>query len=40
MECLAGPLIEGMVVSRRTLSSLVRQTAVNLCIRHRLENEG
>lgn len=37
---VAGPLVEGMVVSRRTLSVLVRQTAVNMCSRHRMENEG
>ena len=40
MESLAGPLQEGMVVSRRALSRLVRLTAANMCGRHRLENEG
>ena len=39
-DSLAGPLIDGMVVSRRTLSVLVRQTAMNMCSRHRMENEG
>ena len=39
-DLFAGPLIDGMVVSRRTLSALVRQTAVNMCTRHRMENEG
>ena len=39
-DCLAGPLIDGMVVSRRTLGVLVRQTAINMCSRHRMENEG
>ena len=39
-DSVAGPLVEGMVVSRRTLSILVRQTAVNMCSRHRMENEG
>lgn len=37
---MAGPLVDGMVVSRRVLSVLVRQTAVNMCGRHRMENEG
>ena len=36
---LAIPLVDGMVVSRRTLGALVRQTAVNICRRRRLENE-
>ena len=40
MESLAGPLMEGMVVSRRSLSRLVRLTAANMCGRHRLDNEG
>jgi hypothetical protein len=39
-ESLAGPLLEGMVVSRRALSRLVRLTAANMCGRHRLDNEG
>lgn len=37
---MAGPLVDGMVVSGRTLSVLVRQTAVNMCHRHRMENDG
>lgn len=36
---LATPLIDGMVVSRRALSSLVRQTALNMGRRKRLEND-
>ena len=28
---VAIPLVDGMVVSRRTLGSMVRQTAVNIC---------
>ncbi|XP_064621956.1 ral GTPase-activating protein subunit beta-like isoform X2 [Lineus longissimus] len=36
---MAGPLVDGMVVSRRTLGALVRQTAINLCRRKRLESE-
>lgn len=36
---LAVPLIDGMVVSRRTLGALVRQTAVNVCNRKRLESD-
>nr|XP_054758324.1 ral GTPase-activating protein subunit beta-like isoform X2 [Lytechinus pictus] len=36
---LAIPLVDGMVVSRRTLGTLVRQTVVNTCNRKRLESE-
>ncbi|XP_037072244.1 ral GTPase-activating protein subunit beta-like [Pollicipes pollicipes] len=36
----ASPLVEGMVVSRRSLGHLVRQTVINVCIRRRLENEN
>ncbi len=39
-DTMAGPLIDGMVVSRRSLSALVRQTTLNMCQRHRMENEG
>ena len=35
----ASPLVEGLVVSRRSLGHLVRQTAINVCGRRRLENE-
>jgi len=35
----ATPLIDGMVVSRRVLGDLVRQTALNMARRKRLENE-
>ncbi|CAG2064241.1 unnamed protein product, partial [Timema podura] len=36
---LATPLVDGMVVSRRVLGSLVRQTALNTCRRRRLDND-
>ncbi len=39
-DSMPGPLIDGMVVSRRSLSSLVRQTTLNMCQRHRMQNEG
>lgn len=34
---IGGPLVDGMVVSRRALGTMVRQTAVNICRRRRLE---
>ncbi|XP_041953410.1 ral GTPase-activating protein subunit beta-like isoform X3 [Alosa sapidissima] len=34
------PLVDGMVVSRRALGSLVRQTVVNVCRRRRLESDS
>ena len=34
---LATPLVDGMVVSRRAVGPLVRQTALNMCRRKRLE---
>jgi hypothetical protein len=34
-----GPLIDGMVVSRRVLPSLVRQTAINICTMYRVDCE-
>ncbi|XP_050404785.1 ral GTPase-activating protein subunit beta isoform X2 [Patella vulgata] len=37
---MAIPLVDGMVVSRRTLGTLVRQTAINICRRKRLESES
>lgn len=37
---LALPLVDGMVVSRRALGSLVRQTVVNVCRRRRLESDS
>ncbi|XP_014232121.1 ral GTPase-activating protein subunit beta isoform X1 [Trichogramma pretiosum] len=37
---LATPLIDGMVVSRRALGSLVRQTCLNIGRRKRLENDS
>jgi len=36
---LATPLIDGMVVSRRVLGTLVRQTALNMGRRKRLDND-
>jgi len=36
---LATPLVDGMVVSRRTIGPLTRQTALNMCRRRRLEAE-
>ncbi|XP_013391687.1 ral GTPase-activating protein subunit beta isoform X2 [Lingula anatina] len=35
----AGPLVDGMVVSRRSLGTLVRQTAINIGKRKRLDSE-
>lgn len=35
----ATPLIDGMVVSRRVIGNLVRQTAHNMAKRKRLEND-
>ncbi|XP_021916328.1 ral GTPase-activating protein subunit beta isoform X3 [Zootermopsis nevadensis] len=37
---LATPLVDGMVVSRRVLGSMVRQTALNICRRRRLDNDS
>ena len=34
---IGGPLMDGMVVSRRALGTMVRQTAINICRRRRLE---
>jgi len=34
---LATPLVDGMVVSRRALGPMVRQTTLNMCRRKRLE---
>lgn len=36
---LATPLIDGMVVSRRVLGTLVRQTTLNMGRRKRLDND-
>ncbi|XP_071439557.1 ral GTPase-activating protein subunit beta isoform X3 [Hetaerina americana] len=36
---IATPLVDGMVVSRRVLGTLVRQTSLNMCRRRRLEND-
>ncbi|KAL0278957.1 UNVERIFIED_CONTAM: hypothetical protein PYX00_000621 [Menopon gallinae] len=37
---LPTPLVDGIVVSERTLGSLVRQTALNICKRKRLDNDS
>jgi len=34
------PLMDGMIVSRRVLGTLIRQTTLNMCRRKRLENDG
>ncbi|CAB3365599.1 Hypothetical predicted protein [Cloeon dipterum] len=34
------PLVDGMVASRRVIGNLVRQTALNICRRRRLENDA
>lgn len=34
---LASPLIDGMIISRRALGPLVRQTALNMARRRRLD---
>ncbi|XP_060069949.1 ral GTPase-activating protein subunit beta-like isoform X1 [Ylistrum balloti] len=36
---MAIPLVDGMVVSRRVLGTMVRQTSINICRRKRLESE-
>lgn len=36
---LATPLVDGIVVSRRSLGPLVRQTAVNMAHRQKLDSE-
>lgn len=36
---LASPLVDGMVVSRRALGPLVRQTALNMARRRRLDSD-
>uniref|UniRef100_A0A8D8UV98 Ral GTPase-activating protein subunit beta n=2 Tax=Cacopsylla melanoneura TaxID=428564 RepID=A0A8D8UV98_9HEMI len=37
---LATPLIEGMIISRRVVGDLVRQTALNMCRRRRLDSDS
>lgn len=37
---VAGPLVSGQVVSRRVLGTLVRQTALNMARRRRLESDS
>ncbi|XP_041352672.1 ral GTPase-activating protein subunit beta-like isoform X2 [Gigantopelta aegis] len=36
---MAIPLVDGMLVSRRTLGTMVRQTAINICRRKRMDSE-
>ena len=36
---LATPLVDGMVISRRAVGPLVRQTATNMCRRRRLDTD-
>ena len=36
----SSPLVDGMIVSRRSLGPLVRQTALNVSTRKRLEQEN
>ena len=36
---LATPLVDGMVISRRSVGSMVRQTASNMCRRRRLDTD-
>ena len=37
---IATPLVDGMVVSRRVVGPLVRQTALNIAARRRLEMDS
>ena len=37
---VSSPLVDGMIVSRRALGSLVRQTSLNVAARKRLEQEN
>lgn len=37
---MSTPLLDGIVVSKRALGSLVRQTALNICRRRRLDNDN
>ena len=36
---MAIPLVDGMVVSRRALGALIRQTAINICRRRNLASD-
>lgn len=36
---LATPLVDGMVISKQVVGTMVRQTALNICRRKRLEND-
>jgi len=37
---VSSPLVDGMVVSRRSVGPLLRQTAINMCRRRRLEQDS
>lgn len=37
---LATPLVDGMVISKRVLGTLIRQTAYNMAKRRRLDNDA
>ncbi|XP_050435696.1 ral GTPase-activating protein subunit beta isoform X9 [Adelges cooleyi] len=37
---IATPLVDGMVISKNVVGSMVRQTALNICRRKRLENDS
>lgn len=37
---LVTPLVDGMVISKQVVGTMVRQTALNICRRKRLENDG
>ncbi|XP_050058118.1 ral GTPase-activating protein subunit beta isoform X4 [Aphis gossypii] len=37
---LATPLVDGMVISKQVVGTMVRQTALNICRRKRLENDS
>uniref|UniRef100_A0A1B6CX62 Rap-GAP domain-containing protein n=1 Tax=Clastoptera arizonana TaxID=38151 RepID=A0A1B6CX62_9HEMI len=37
---IATPLVDGMIISRRVAGTLVRQTALNICRRRRLDNDS
>lgn len=38
-HCFIGPLLDGMVVCKRVLPSLVRQTVTNICTAYRMDAE-
>ena len=36
---VATPLVDGMIISRRTAGQLIRQTVLNICKRRRLDSD-